>query len=130
MTILFQIQMKKIKFLADVNVEKPLVDFLSKKGFDVKWVTSIDKQMSDVRICEITNNEHRVLITNDKDFGEIVFLQKKITYGIILLRVKGQDSSEKIVLIEKLLDKYQDKIINHFVIVTKDKFRLIPLEVI
>ena len=122
--------MKKIKFLADVNVEKPLVDFLSKKGFDVKWVTSIDKQMSDVRICEITNNEHRVLITNDKDFGEIVFLQKKITYGIILLRVKGQDSSEKIVLIEKLLDKYQDKIINHFVIVTKDKFRLIPLEVI
>ena len=122
--------MKKIKFLANVNVEKPLVDFLDEKGFDIKWITNIDKRMPDARVCEIANKEQRVIITNDKDFGEIVFLQKKITYGVILLRIKGQNSSEKIILIEKLLDKYPDKIAYHFVIVTKEKFRFIPLEVI
>lgn len=122
--------MKKIKFLANVNVEKPLVDFLDEKGFDIRWVTNIDKRMPDARVCEIANKEQRVIITNDKDFGEIVFLQKKITYGVILLRIKGQNSSEKIILIEKLLDKYPDKIADHFVIVTKEKFRFIPLEVI
>jgi len=122
--------MKKIKFLANVNVEKPLVDFLYEKGFDIKWVTNIDKQMPDAHVCEIANKEQRVIITNDKDFGEIVFLQKKIAYGIILLRIKGQNSSEKIILIEKLLDKYLDKIAGHFVIVTKEKIRFIPLEVI
>lgn len=122
--------MKKIKFLANVNVEKPLVDFLDEKGFDIKWITNIDKRMPDARVCEIANKEQRVIITNDKDFGEIVFLQKKITYGVILLRIKGQNSSEKIILIEKLLDKYPDKIADHFVIVTKEKFRFIPLEVI
>ena len=120
---------KEVKFIANVNIEKPIVDFLIKKGFDVKWVTDIDKQMTDIRVCEIANNEQRVIITNDKDFGEIIFLQKKISYGIILLRVKGQNSSEKIFLLEKLLDKYPDKIINHFVVVTKEKFRFIPLEV-
>lgn len=123
-------KMKKIKFLANVNVEKPLVDFLDEKGFDIKWITNIDKRMPDARVCEIANKEQRVIITNDKDFGEIVFLQKKITYGVILLRIKGQNSSEKIILIEKLLDKYPDKIADHFVIVTKEKFRFIPLEVI
>lgn len=72
----------------------------------------------------------RIIITNDKDFGEIVFYQKKIAYGIILLRVKGQNSSEKIILLDKLLENYLDKIANHFVVLTKTKFRFIPLEVI
>ena len=122
--------MNKIKFLANVNVEKPLIDFLNEKGFDVKWVTNIDKRMPDDRVCEIANSEQRIIITNDKDFGEIVFYQKKIAYGIILLRVKGQNSSEKIILLDKLLENYLDKIANHFVVLTKTKFRFIPLEVI
>lgn len=122
--------MKKIKFLANVNVEKPLIDFLNEKGFDVKWVTSIDKRMPDDRVCEIANSEQRIIITNDKDFGEIVFYQKKIAYGIILMRVKGQNSSEKIILLDKLLENYLDKIANHFVVITNSKFRFIPLEVI
>jgi predicted nuclease of predicted toxin-antitoxin system len=122
--------MKQIKFLANVNVEKPLIDFLNEKGFNVKWVTSIDKRMPDDRVCEIANSEQRIIITNDKDFGEIVFYQKKIAYGIILMRVKGQNSSEKIILLDKLLENYLDKIANHFVVLTNTKFRFIPLEVI
>ncbi len=121
--------MEKIKFLANVNVEKPLIDFLNEKGFDIKWVTNIDKRMPDDRVCELANSEQRIIITNDKDFGEIVFYQKKIAYGIILLRVKGQKSAEKIVVLDKLLENYQDKIANHFVVITKTKFRFIPLEV-
>ncbi|HAH21954.1 MAG TPA: hypothetical protein DCL49_13780 [Candidatus Omnitrophica bacterium] len=118
-----------LKFLANVNIEKPVVDSLLKKGFDVKWVTDIDKKMPDTRVCEIANSENRIILTNDKDFGEIVFLQKKIVQGIVLLRIKGQDAMEKAGLIERLLDKYPSKIIRHFVVVTKEKFRFIPLEV-
>lgn len=102
----------------------------AKTGFDIKWVTNIDKRMPDDRVCEIANSEQRIIITNDKDFGEIVFYQKKIVYGIILMRVKGQNSSEKIILLDKLLENYMDKITNHFVVLTKTKFRFIPLEVI
>ncbi|OGX02787.1 MAG: hypothetical protein A2Y00_08210 [Omnitrophica WOR_2 bacterium GWF2_43_52] len=115
--------------MANVNIEKPVVDSLLKKGFDVKWVTDIDKKMPDTRVCEIANSENRIILTNDKDFGEIVFLQKKIVQGIVLLRIKGQDAMEKAGLIERLLDKYPSKIIRHFVVVTKEKFRFIPLEV-
>ncbi len=122
--------MKQIQFLANVNVEKPLIDFLNEKGFDIKWVTNIDKRMPDNRVCEIANSEQRIIITNDKDFGEIVFYQKKIAYGIILMRVKGPNSAEKIILLDKLLENYMDKITNHFVVLTGTKFRFIPLEVI
>lgn len=121
--------MKKLKFLANVNIEKPITDFLTKNGFDVKLVTDIDKRMPDVNVCKIANNEQRVILTNDKDFGEIVYLQKMVSYGIILLRIQKQNSFEKITLLEKLLNNYSEKIINHFVIVTKEKFRFIPMEV-
>jgi len=121
--------MKKLKFLVDVNIEKPIINFLIKKGFDIKCVVDIDKKMTDYSVYEIANTEQRVLITNDKDFGEIVFFQKRISSGIILLRIKGGDASEKILLLEKLLDNHYGKIINHFVVITKEKFRFIPLEV-
>ena len=121
-------KLDEIRFIANVNIEKPIIELLRNKGCDVKWVAVIDRQMSDIRVCEIANDENRILLTNDKDFGEIVFFQKKILPGIILLRVKGQNSSEKIVLLEKLLNKHLDKISNHFVIITKQKFRFIPFE--
>lgn len=123
-------EIKRIKFLVDVNIEKRIVDFLIEKGFDVKCVVDINKQMSDVYLCEIANNEQRIVLTNDKDFGEIVFLQKKISNGIILLRVKNQDSFEKVILLGRLLDSYSNKITNHFVVITKERFRFIPLEVL
>jgi predicted nuclease of predicted toxin-antitoxin system len=88
--------MKNIKFLANVNVEKPLIDFLIEKGFDIRWVTNIDKRMPDDRVCEMANSEQRIIITNDKDFGEIVFYQKKIAYGILLMRVKAKTLLKKL----------------------------------
>jgi hypothetical protein len=36
--------MKKVKFIANVNIEKPLIDFLIKREFDIKWVAEIDKR--------------------------------------------------------------------------------------
>ncbi len=76
----------------------------------------------------IANKENRILITNDKDFGELVFLQKKLSTGIILLRIKGQKAGNKVSRIKKLLQNYSDKLSRHFVVLMKKKFRFIPLE--
>jgi hypothetical protein len=66
-------------------------------------------------------------LTNDKDFGEIVFRQKLVPAGIVLFRIKGQDVREKVKLLKKLLAAHSDKIVNHFVVVAKEKFRFIPI---
>jgi len=90
-------RMSEIKFIADVNVEKPTVEkptveYLSKQGYDIKWIPDINCEMTDDELLQLANKEKRILITNDKDFGEIIFLQKKLTTGIILFRVKIQKS--------------------------------------
>ena len=120
--------MENIKFIADVNIEKPIVDYLLENGYNVKWVADYDCKMNDEELLKIANTEKRIIITNDKDFGELIFLQKKVSIGVILLRVKGQISQEKVKLIGKLLRDYSNKLLNHFVVITKKRIRFVPLE--
>jgi predicted nuclease of predicted toxin-antitoxin system len=65
--------MEEIRFLADVNVEKPIVDYLSGNGYDIKWIPDYNCEMLDDRLLSLANTEKRILITNDKDFGELAF---------------------------------------------------------
>ena len=55
-------------------------------------------------------------------------LTGKIATGIVLIRMKGYSSDEKVVVIEKLFKNYPGKIYNHFVVVTKNKMRFIALK--
>ncbi len=120
--------MNEIKFLADVNIEKRVVEYLLDNDYDVKWIPDSDCAMLDEELLSMAKEEGRILITNDKDFGEQIFLQKRQSAGIILLRVKGQKTRNKINIINKLLENYQDKLLNHFVVITERKIRFIDME--
>jgi predicted nuclease of predicted toxin-antitoxin system len=120
--------MINIKFAADVNIEKTIIDYLTENKFDVKWIPDYDCEILDEELLNLANKERRILITNDKDFGELTFLQKRISTGIILLRIKGQKARDKVKLIDKVLQKYRDKLMGHFVVITKNKIRFVPME--
>ncbi|MFZ2957627.1 MAG: DUF5615 family PIN-like protein [Candidatus Ozemobacteraceae bacterium] len=121
--------MEDLQFLADVNVEKPIIDFLRKEGFNVKWLPDFDCKASDDFLLELARKEKRVLLTNDKDFGELIFWQKKISHGVILFREKSQNSTEKVRLLGFILKNMVEKIRNHFVTLGNKKIRVQPLEV-
>ena len=120
--------MRILKFIADVNVEKAVVDFLRAEGYDVKWIADFDCTMRDENLLKLANKERRILITNDKDFGELTFLQRKLPIGVILIRVKGQKTSDKVKLMRKVLKDHAGRLLNHFVVVTRTKFRFISIE--
>ena len=116
-----------LKFIADVNIEKRIVDYLLEKGYDVKCIPDYNCEMTDEELLKVANEERRILITNDKDFGELTFLQKKHSIGIVLIRVKNQQTRVKLELLIKLLSKYREKILDHFVVITETKFRFISM---
>ncbi|MDQ1271546.1 MAG: hypothetical protein QG591_176 [Planctomycetota bacterium] len=111
-----------MKFLADVNIEKSIVDELRSLGFDTMWVSEDNPYLDDMSIFSIAQEEDCILLTNDKDFGEIVFRQKLAPF-----RIKGQDSKEKVKLLKKLLVSHDNKLMNHFTVITKGKFRFIHI---
>ncbi len=120
--------MEILRFIADVNIERTIVDYLTENGYDVKWIPDYNCEILDEDLLNLANVEKRILITNDKDFGELIFLQKSLSTGIILLRIKGQRAEDKVELIKKLLNNYSDKLLNHFTVITRKKIRIISME--
>jgi predicted nuclease of predicted toxin-antitoxin system len=67
-----------VKFLLDVCVSsRSLTTFLYAHGHDVVSAISIDPRASDERLLEFALREDRVLDTEDKDFGELLFVQRR-----------------------------------------------------
>ena len=97
-------------------------------SFDVLWIPEYDCQLKDDELLNLANKENRILITNDTDFGELIFLQNRVTAGIVLLRIKGQDVKKKLKLLSKLIGLYSDKIENYFVVISDRRIRFRILE--
>ncbi|PIP12804.1 MAG: hypothetical protein COX49_03620 [bacterium (Candidatus Stahlbacteria) CG23_combo_of_CG06-09_8_20_14_all_40_9] len=94
-----------MKFIADENLEKPVVEWLRGQGLDVRYIGEEAPATSDEAIVSIAKEEDRILVTNDKDFGELVFRQGKILSGIILIRATDERASNKIKLVKHVLMK-------------------------
>ena len=67
-----------IKFVLDVGVGYKIWQYLTDNGFDATLITAINPSMSDVDILLIAENEARMVITMDKDFGESIIQAKRI----------------------------------------------------
>jgi len=65
-----------LKFIADVNIEKPIVDYLNDNGYDVFGIPNFDCRMNDNELLDLANRENRILITNDKDLGNYFLTEK------------------------------------------------------
>ena len=63
------------------------------------------------------------LITNDKDFGEMVYRERKPHRGVILLRLQDERAASKTDAVRKLLVSYADQLPNVFVVVTETQIR-------
>jgi predicted nuclease of predicted toxin-antitoxin system len=63
----------QLKFLVDVGVGRQVEHYLQTQGYDIKTVRAIDKKMLDTDIIRLAVKENRMVITMDKDFGELVY---------------------------------------------------------
>lgn len=113
-----------LKFLVDESSGKKLFSFLLKNGFDVKFVTDIIPGASDKKVLEFAEKENRILITNDKDFGELIFRLNKPSSGVILLRLKNDSPKNRQKYIINLIEGLSSKLKSSFAVVTEGRTRI------
>jgi predicted nuclease of predicted toxin-antitoxin system len=81
-----------MRLMADENVPSSVVRQLRELGHDVLSVRESLRGEADRVILERAVDEHRILVTQDKDFGELVFLLGTSgEYGVVLFRLTGSD---------------------------------------
>ncbi len=116
-----------MKFLADENVESAVVMTLRELGCDVLYVSEKHSGISDDEIFELAATENRILITNDTDFGEMVFRQGKIFAGIVLMRFSTEESSKKATTIKHLFKYHKEKLRGHFTVINELQIKIRPI---
>lgn len=84
-----------MRLLANENVPGPLVEALSVAGCDVAWIRLVSPGATDVAVLALAAAEHRILLTFDKDFGELArSAHLPLECGVILLRLPMPRPSE------------------------------------
>jgi predicted nuclease of predicted toxin-antitoxin system len=74
-----------MRWLADECVAAFLVAHLRADGHDVIYMADVGPSSSDHEIVARSAQEQRILLTEDKDFGELVFRRRNVVPGIVLL---------------------------------------------
>ncbi len=72
----------------------------------------------------MANADERILLTQDKDFGELVFRLKNAHYGVILIRLEGYKPALKAEIALKMLVKHNDELIKSFTVIQPNAIRI------
>lgn len=105
------------RFLLDENADARLRTFLSNLGHDVTAIASeYPHSLPDKEVLAIANREQRILITNDKDFGELIFHQGLPHHGVLFFRLKTTTYERKQERLSYVLTHYTDRLSQYLVI--------------
>jgi len=113
-----------VKFLSDENIDRQIVETLREQDNEVIYIPEINPGLNDEKVLGIAKQNKAILITSDKDFGELVFRRKLISAGVILIRLHGYSIKRKQIIINDFISNHSSEIKNAFSVITKDNIRI------
>lgn len=113
-----------MNFVADEGIDRQIVDRLRQDGHHVQYIAEMDPGISDEVVLSIANQEEAPLITADKDFGELVYRQKQIMPGVVLVRLAGLSSLQKAEIVSKGISQHKGELLHSFAVITPGAIRI------
>ena len=117
-----------MKLVADENIEVWLVEALRSHGHEIHYIYETNRGAGDETVLEIANQKDSLLLTSDKDFGELVYRLGQASKGVILLRIFGMEKGEKTDLVIRALEKYGEEMPGTFTAITSKIVRIRKLK--
>jgi len=116
-----------VRWLADECVDAGLVRRLRGAGHDAIYVAEIASGMTDADVLRRAYDENRLLLTEDKDFGEFVFRRHMPVPGLVLLRVDPERHLLKWVRLESAVQRFGQRFFGRYIVIEEARFRSRPL---
>jgi predicted nuclease of predicted toxin-antitoxin system len=112
-----------MKFLVDECTGPAVAHWLEQQGHDAVSVYNQARGIDDDKVIEIAEVEERILITNDRGFGEKVFRERRPHHGVVFLRLANERSANKIRVLDQLIRQHSEAVSSRFVVVTETRVR-------
>lgn len=116
-----------MRFLADECCDVLIVHILRDLGYDVTYVAELMPGLTDDDVLARSVSEERILLTEDHDFGELVFREQKTAYGVVLFRIPPEERQKKADRTASLVQHHEGKLPGALAVVTLNTIRIRPL---
>ncbi len=113
-----------MKFLADENLEKSIVEALRAEGHDVLYMAETDSGVPDDFVLGSAHQRKAILVTDDKDFGEMVFRQRKDSAGVLLVRLEGLSAQTKADIVSRVIHRHASELSGAFSVISHNSVRI------
>jgi predicted nuclease of predicted toxin-antitoxin system len=113
-----------MRFLADESCDFAVVRALRKAGHDVRAVAEAAPSATDEVVLELAARDERVVLTEDKDFGQWVYAHKRATGGVILLRYPTTARRAMPATVVRLTERHGTRLTGCFVVVQPARVRI------
>jgi predicted nuclease of predicted toxin-antitoxin system len=113
-----------VNLVADEGVDRPIVERLRRDGHDVLYVAELSPSVPDDDVLEQANARNAVLLTADKDFGELVYRQRLVHAGVVLLRLAGLSNATKASLVAEVCRDRAVELVGAFSVIAPGQVRI------
>jgi predicted nuclease of predicted toxin-antitoxin system len=117
----------KLRWLADECVDAGIVASLRAHGHDVLYTAEDFAGVSDETVVALANGQNRLLLTEDKDFGELIFRRFRKVPGLVLVRIETAMTHAKWSRVQAAVDRPGVDLVGRYTVVETDKIRSRPL---
>lgn len=108
----------------DEGVESSIVERFREDGHEVLYVAEMEPGVSDDAVPERANREGAPLLTNDRDFGELVFRQGRLHSGVVLIRLSGLSSQVRAEAVARAISRHAAEYAGSFAVISPGTVRL------
>lgn len=118
--------MTTLRVLVDVGVGWAVEEWFRQNGHDMASIRNRDPRMDDTDILAWAVSEQRLVVTMDKDFGELVYHSGQPHSGVLLLRLESAGSATKVRVVEQIVKTFGDQLAGNFAVYQDGRLRIRP----
>lgn len=117
-----------MRFLADENVPRQIVDKLRSAELDVISILEASPGAPDDAVIEMAGKQDRLLVTEDRDFGEMVVRRRLTIAGVILLELVRLSNAAAAARVAEVIVAHADRLPGNLVVIEPGRVRIRPLQ--
>jgi predicted nuclease of predicted toxin-antitoxin system len=113
-----------VKLVCDEGVDRSIVAALRAEGHDVSYVAELRPGIPDDEVLALAEADEAVVVTTDKDFGELVFRQGLAHHGIVLLRLHGLTQERRARIVARGIGEHGAELAGAFAVIDANRIRI------